>query len=413
MSFKVMSASPTFINDVLLEEEGESESITSCLSEELLHLLFSSLDYITLCKVSLTCKRWKRLSFDSSLIRQCFFKTMKGFAELCLNEWLKKNEKANASFHKRSRIDELPYFLKCLELDQKIRSKSFKPNVNILCLRNDKKGPFTIRFFQLTDSKIYSLAIDTSIFVWDKKSGVKLNEFHGRHSDCITCLQVKGNKIVTGSLDKTINIWDIDSGNVLLTLEGHEQAVSCLKIYDNSVYSGSYDGSVRVWDIDTGNEIKKLENTLRNISCMQVFEDTIWIGSYAGEISVVDFLSGKEIMKWQGHEKGVSCFLKVDKKIYSGSYGGEIFVWDIFKPGTSLYELKGHTERVADLQIFNGKIISASSGLSLKVWDAESGEEINQFESLKLSGINSLTVMDEEIYIGHNDSEIEVLNFKL
>lgn len=413
MSFRVMGSSPPFINDVLSEESGEFESVTSCLSEELLHLLFSSLDYKTLCKVSLTCKRWKRLSFDSSLIRQCFFKTMKGFAELCLNEWLKKNEKAKASSQKRSRIDELPYFLKCLELDQKIRSKTFKPSVNILCLRNDEKGPFAIRFFELTDSKIYSLAIGTSIFVWDKKSGVKLNEFHGGHSDCITCLQVKGDNIVTGSLDKTINIRDIESGNVLLTLEGHEQAISCLKIYENNIYSGSYDGSVKVWDIDTGNEIIKLESSLGNISCLQVLEDALWIGSYDGTIGVIDILSGKEIKKWQGHEKGVSCFLKVDKKIYSGSFEGEIFVWDIFEPGTFLYELIGHTDHIIDLKILNGKIISASTNCCIKVWDAESGEEINQFGSLTLSSINSLTVMDEKTYIGHKNREIEILDFSL
>lgn len=338
---------------------------------------------------------------------------MKGLAQVYLDEWLKLNEKANTSLHKRSRLDELPYFLKCLELDQKIRSKKFRPSVKILRLREDKNGPFTMTCFQLTDNKIYSLAINTSIFVWDKESGEKLNEFPGCHSDCITCLQVKADKIVTGSLDKTICILDKDSGNVLITLEGHEQPLSCLKIYDNSIYSGSYDGSVKVWDIDTGNEIKKLENTLENISCLQVFEDTLWIGSYDGTISVIDFLSGREIKKWQGHEKGVSCFLKIDKKIYSGSFDGEISVWDIFEPGTSLYQLIGHTERVVDLQTLNGKIISATSNLSIKVWDAESGEELNQFESLKLSGINSLTVMEEKIYIGHNDSEIEILDFSL
>ena len=412
MSFSVMSASPTYKNHLLSEEEGECESITACLSEELLHLLFSYLDFLTICKIRLTCRRWKRLSFDPSLIRQCFFKTMKGLAQVSLNEWIKKHEKTNVS-HKKSRLDELPYFLRCLELDQKIRSKAFLPSVKTLCLQEGKNGPFTMRSIQLTDSKIYSVPVDNSIFVWDKESGRKLNEFQSLHSDCITCMQVKEDKIVTGSLDKTLNLWNVNSGNVFMTVEAHEQALSCLTIYENNIYSGSYDGSVKVWNIDTGDEIKELENTLDNISCLQVLEDTLWIGSYEGTICVFDIPSGKEIKKWQGHDKAVSCFLKVDKKIYSGSFEGEIFVWDISESVMACYKLQGHTECVVGLQMLNGKIISASSNLSIKVWDAESGEELNQFESSKLSGINSLTVMDEKIYVGHNDSVIEILDFNL
>ena len=51
---------------------------------------------------------------------------------------------------------------------------------------------------------------------------------------------------VTGSRDATLRVWDIRRGKMLRVLEGHTQSVRCLDVSGNRVVSGSYDATCRV-----------------------------------------------------------------------------------------------------------------------------------------------------------------------
>ena len=51
---------------------------------------------------------------------------------------------------------------------------------------------------------------------------------------------------VTGSRDTTLCVWDIQRGKLLRVLEGHTQSVRCLDVSGNKAVSGSYDATCRV-----------------------------------------------------------------------------------------------------------------------------------------------------------------------
>lgn len=70
---------------------------------------------------------------------------------------------------------------------------------------------------------------------------------HG-HTSTIRSLRVLHNRpiAVTGSRDSTLRVWDIQRGGYLRVLEGHHQSVRCLDVCGNRVVSGSYDTTCRV-----------------------------------------------------------------------------------------------------------------------------------------------------------------------
>ena len=61
-------------------------------------------------------------------------------------------------------------------------------------------------------------------------------------------MQFDDTRIASGSYDKTIRVWDIksDESDVVLTLAGHSGTVRCLNLNGNRLVSGSVDRSIKV-----------------------------------------------------------------------------------------------------------------------------------------------------------------------
>lgn len=51
---------------------------------------------------------------------------------------------------------------------------------------------------------------------------------------------------MTGSRDATLRVWDVQRGRCLRVLAGHAGSVRCLDVFGNRVVSGSYDTTCRV-----------------------------------------------------------------------------------------------------------------------------------------------------------------------
>ena len=71
--------------------------------------------------------------------------------------------------------------------------------------------------------------------------------------------QFDGVHVVSGSLDTSIRVWDVETGNCLHTLIGHQSLTSGLELKNNILVSGNADSTVKVWDITTGQCLQTLQ----------------------------------------------------------------------------------------------------------------------------------------------------------
>ena len=60
-----------------------------------------------------------------------------------------------------------------------------------------------------------------------------------------------GHKVVSGSGDNTLKVWDLESGKLLLSLEGHTNVVTTVVVTPDGrkVVSGSWDKTLKAWDL--------------------------------------------------------------------------------------------------------------------------------------------------------------------
>lgn len=77
-----------------------------------------------------------------------------------------------------------------------------------------------------------------------------------------------GRRAVAGSEDGKLRLWDLESGEILRTLEGHAAEVSHLTVLSGGrLLSGSWDGTVRLWDTDEGRILRTFELTPGQDQC--------------------------------------------------------------------------------------------------------------------------------------------------
>jgi len=154
------------------------------------------------------------------------------------------------------------------------------------------------------------------------------------------CLQFNEQILATGSYDTTIKIWDIETGDLIRTLDGHESGVRTMKFDDQKLISGSMDGVIKVWNHHTGECISTLRSHTRAVVSVDFDDDFLVSGS-----------ADKTIKVWNWKEK--CCFT-----------------------------LHGHTDWVNDAFLHSPSrtIFSASDDATVRMWDLDSGKCLRVFQ---------------------------------
>jgi WD40 repeat protein/DNA-binding SARP family transcriptional activator len=251
-----------------------------------------------------------------------------------------------------------------------------------------------------------------------------------------SALNTDGTHLATTNADNTPKVWNTKSGELLLTLSGHQDRVQKIEFSPDGVYivTTGHDNLVKGWDARNGLELFSLtgfdcssmgitcdiafspdgsslaivdnEGMLRTFSyptlidqsmganepellTIQAHEGWIWDVVYSPDgkqiittgkdktARVWDAETGMELNTMIGHEGwvlGVSCSPD-NKRIVTASSDGTSRVWDAMT-GESLLILSGHTSTILQA-VFSPdgtQIATASSDMTVKLWDAETGQ---------------------------------------
>ncbi|XP_012263057.1 WD repeat-containing protein 81 [Athalia rosae] len=268
---------------------------------------------------------------------------------------------------------------------------------------------------------------------------IKLQTFTG-HTNSVRCLHVLDNEnsFMSGGRDKSVKLWSLRSqgdGSAIsqcqYTYTGHKKSILALTFLESLRYAVTCDGSIHCWDPFMGsllgvpecvrpapvntlaacpvpstmllaattditlrvidcrtfqyvNEMKVSMNPTGLIRCIAVGPSGHWIamGQASGFLTILDIRTGLIIASWKGHECEVLQLEALnDTTIISSSLDQSIAVWSAVD-GKLKFHLKGTTEPVHCLSIYEQELISATTANRIGVHT--SVETTASFSSTKL-----------------------------
>lgn len=165
-----------------------------------------------------------------------------------------------------------------------------------------------------------------------------------------------GKKIITRSFDKTARIWDAQSGKELKKFEGHAGDLHSATFTPDGkkIITSSQDHTVRIWDAASEKELHKLEGLTGFVGSTFVSPDGKKVATICPDklVRIWDVNSGRELIKITGH---------INNSVASAA----------FSPDGKRIATTGNN--VGDLTVM--------------IWDAESGGEVQKIEVGRDMGI--------------------------
>jgi WD40 repeat protein len=153
-----------------------------------------------------------------------------------------------------------------------------------------------------------------------------------------------GQRLAAGSYDTSVRVWNLQTGEQLLTLLGHQELVNDVAF--------SPDGSLLA-------------------SCSGAFD---WYQDFS--VRLWNTNTGKMVSILKGHTDQVMnvAFSPDGTKIASASFDGTIRVWNI-NTGKELLTIHVGNERMYDVQFDSSGqyVLSAGADDAIKIWDADTG----------------------------------------
>jgi WD40 repeat protein len=241
--------------------------------------------------------------------------------------------------------------------------------------------------------------------VWDLRTGEL--KFTLQNGGKISFVRVTSDGRMAVSVhEKTLHLWNLDSGNLIRTIEGETVSISDISISADGrvALAGYLDNNLILWDLEKGMISPDLQGNRVSVDVVTVGQNPTCVitGSKSG-LKIWDLETGKYMRSPEKHVYDIAavCVTSDGRKFVSGNVNNNLIVWDL-ESGRLLYELDGgclvRSESEDYLgfgldQMFEGfqhkelhltpdgrRVLWSAGKQPPRVWDLETGKLLHKLE---------------------------------
>lgn len=194
--------------------------------------------------------------------------------------------------------------------------------------------------------RFLTTSVDGFVHWWDHQFNRLQGYSTGSPLYC-AAISPRGRELATGGQDSKLRVWDVENGNLLHTLEGHQDAVSaCTWTSDGILVSGSSDGMMRAWQVDVRRCYKQFRAHMEHVSQLERSKIGNWYlsASWDHTIKVWNFQHREKFAFPAGSNSITALSLTADETLLAAAYwDGTIRIWNM-ESGKLHDEFAAHDE---------------------------------------------------------------------
>lgn len=258
----------------------------------------------------------------------------------------------------------------------------------LFCLRADSNEP--IRCIDVApDGRLAISGADNgNVTIWNLQRGERLHTLRGHDAKIRSvAFSADGKLAISASSDATIRIWDIAGGEERDCLRGHGGTVRSLALASDGsgIASASSDGTIKLWDIPERASTSNSDSHQAFIRCLAFTSNgkTLFSGSDDRTIRAWNSETGVLKRTYTGHSQGVRALTlsRDDTRLISASSDGLIQIRDS-ETGGLLGKLEGHEDWINDVVALPqaGWLASSSDDGTIRIWQTEDTSATRVFE---------------------------------
>ena len=247
--------------------------------------------------------------------------------------------------------------------------------------------------------RLLSGSNDKTLILWDRETAQPIRRLSG-HTEGVSAVAIApdGRRALSGGGDRIVRLWDLEAGETIRELHGHTEPVFSVAFspdgrlgystsggfYRGSGWQDGKDTAIRVWDLETGQEVRRLEGHQGLVWSVAVSPDgrRVLSGGNDGAAILWDAKTGAEIRRFREHNTRVGCaaFLPDGRRAVSVGNDRTIRLWDV-ETGQEIRRFHGHTHDITWVAVSpDGRRLLSSSygGRELRLWDLETGKPVHR-----------------------------------
>jgi WD40 repeat protein/tRNA A-37 threonylcarbamoyl transferase component Bud32 len=234
--------------------------------------------------------------------------------------------------------------------------------------------------------------------VWDVQTGQELHRLRGHESAGTSVVwSPDGKRLLSGGEDKTARVWDATTGKPIFVLRGHQEIIVTDVAWSRDgsrLATACRDQTVKLWDAATGRELHTLRGHTNNVWGVSFSPDHKMVASASqdGTVRLWDVETGREVRTLKGHTSLVRAvtFSPDGARVASASSDHTVRLWDV-QTGQELLALRGIGRQPVEAIAFRPdgrQLASAGQGGAVTLWDAteQTQEERQRREAWGLVG---------------------------
>jgi WD40 repeat protein len=167
-------------------------------------------------------------------------------------------------------------------------------------------------------ARVLDASGESGVYVYDTASGDEVGSVPGLVVSA--ALSPDGRRLAYFGLetqaDLSVRVIDIDSGDTMTTLVGHNSNVESIAFDGDGsrIVTGSDDGTARVWDAESGDELRVLHNPGLAVKSVAISADGRFVATTGNGLAVFNADTGRQLLTVAGFDAKVE-FSSDDKLI--------------------------------------------------------------------------------------------------